>query len=90
MAVRLVLLLLEAALTERLQAEVAHQVMGVELSTHGCDAAAQDGLPARLAHAAARLVVVHLTQRLALMLKETSVHKRTETLLLKKETQMLI
>lgn len=52
----------------------------MELSAHGGDAASYDGLLARLTHTATRLVIVHLTQRLALVLEEASVHKRAETL----------
>lgn len=59
-AVGLTLLLLEAALAERLQAEVADQVVGVELGPHGSDAATQNGLLTGLADAAPRLVVVCL------------------------------
>lgn len=73
MAVGLVLLLFETALAEGLEAEVAHQVVRVKFGTHGGDAAAQDGLLACLAHAAARLVVVGLAQRLALVLEEAAV-----------------
>ena len=80
-AVGLVLLLLEAALAERLEAEVADQVVGVELGAHGGDAATQDGLLAGLAQAARGLVVVGLTQRLALVLEEAAVHKRAVALL---------
>lgn len=72
-AVRLVLLLLEAAFAQRLQAEVAHQVVRVEFGPHGGDAAAQDGLLAGLTHAAPGLVVVGLAQRLALVLEEAAV-----------------
>lgn len=81
MAVGLVLLLLEAAFAERLQAEVAYEVVGVEFGAHGRDAAAQDGLLAGLAHAAARLVVVGLTQRLSLVLEEAAVDEGAVTLL---------
>lgn len=72
-AVGFALLLLEAAFTQRLLAEVAHQVVGVELGPHGGDAAAQDGLLACLTHAAAGLVVVGLAQRLALVFEEAAV-----------------
>lgn len=80
-AVRLVVLLLEAAFAQGFEAELTHEVLRVELGAHGGDAAAYDGLLARLAHAAAGLVVVRLTQRLALVLEEAPVHKGTETLL---------
>lgn len=72
-AVGLVLLLLEAAFAQGLQAEVAHQVVGVELGPHGGDAAAQDGLLAGLTQGAAGLMVVGLTQRVTLVFKEAAV-----------------
>lgn len=81
MAVGLVVLLLEAAFAQGFEAELTHKVLRVELGAHGGDAAAHNGLLARLAHAATGLVVVRLTQRLALVLEEASVHKRAETLL---------
>lgn len=74
-AVRLVLLLLEAAFAQGLQAEVTHEVVGVEFGPHGSDAAAQDRLLAGLTHAAAGLVVVGLTQWLTLMFEEAAVDK---------------
>lgn len=74
-AVRLVLLLLEAAFAQRLQAEVTHEVVRVEFGPHGGDAAAQDRLLAGLTHAAAGLVVVGLAQRLTLVFEEAAVHK---------------
>lgn len=80
-AVGLVVLLLEAAFAQRFKAELTHQVLRVELGAHGSDAASHDGLLTGLTHTATRLVIVCLTQRLALMLEEASVHKRAETLL---------
>jgi len=43
-AVRLIILLLEGALVELLEAEGTHEVLRVELLEHGCDAATCDGL----------------------------------------------
>lgn len=80
-AVGLVLLLLEASFAQRLQAEVTHEVVGVELGPHGGDTAAQDGLLAGLAHAAPRLVVVGLAQRVPLVLEEAAVDERAVALL---------
>lgn len=80
-AVGLVLLLLEAAFAQGLQAEVTHQVVGVELGPHGGDAAAQDRLLAGLTHAAPGLVVVGLAQRLTLVLEEAAVDERRVALL---------
>lgn len=76
-AVGFALLLLKAAFAQGLQAEVAHQVVGVKLGPHGGDAAPQDGLLAGLAHAAAGLVVVGLTQRLTIMLEEAAIDEGT-------------
>lgn len=81
MAVGLVLLLFEAAFAQRLQAEVAHEVVGVEFGPHGSDAASQDGLLTGLTHAPAGLVVVGLTQGLALVFEEAAVHKGSVALL---------
>lgn len=60
MAVGLVFLLLETAFAQGLQAEVADEVMGVELGTHGGDTAAQDGLLAGMTHTAPGLMVMCL------------------------------
>ena len=80
-AVRLVLLLLEAAFAQRLQAEVTHEVVGVEFGPHGGDAAAQDRLLAGLTHAATGLVVVGLTQGVTLMFEEAAVDEGAVALL---------
>lgn len=81
MAVRFVVLFFKGAFVELLQAEGADKVLRVELLGHGGDAAARDGLLAAGAEGAAPLVVVHFTVRLAVVLKEASVHKRGEALL---------
>lgn len=81
MAVRLVLLLLEAAFAQGLQAEVTHEMVGVEFGPHGGDTAAQDGLLAGLTHAATGLVVVGLAQRLPLVFEEAAVNKGAVALL---------
>lgn len=80
-AVGFVLLLLEAAFAQRLQAEVTHEVMWVEFGPHCGDAAPQDGLLAGLTHAAAGLVVVGLAQRLALVLEKAAVDEGAVALL---------
>lgn len=84
-AVGLVLLLLEAAFAQGLQAEVTHKVVGVEFGPHGGDAAAQDRLLAGLTHAAAGLVVVGLTQRLTLVFKEAAIDEGAVALLKKRD-----
>lgn len=81
MAVRLVLLLFEAAFAQGLQAEVAHEVVGVEFGPHGGDAAAQDWLLAGLAKAPTGLVIVGLTQRFTLVFEEAAVDKGAVALL---------
>lgn len=81
LAVRLVVLLFEGALVELLEAEGTDKVLGVELLGHGGDAAAGDGLLATRAQRASALVVVHLTVRLPIMLKEAAVDKRCEAFL---------
>lgn len=80
-AVWFVLLLFEAALAQGLQAEVTHQVVGVEFSPHGGDTAAQDGLLAGLTHAAAGLMVMGLTQWLSLVFKEAAIDEGAVALL---------
>lgn len=72
-AVGLVLLLLEAAFAQGLQAEVTNKVVGVEFGPHGSDAAAQDRLLAGLAHATTGLVVVGLTEGVPLVFEEAAV-----------------
>lgn len=86
MAVRLVVLLLEGAFVELLEAEGADEVLRVELLGHGGDAAARDGLLAAGAERAAALVVVHLAVRLPVVLEETAVHKGGEALLWSRDT----
>lgn len=80
-AVGLVLLLLEAAFAQGLQAEVTYEVVGVKFGSHGGDAAAKDGLLAGLTQAPARLVVVGLAQGLSLVLEEAAVDEGAVALL---------
>lgn len=87
MAVGLIILLLKCAFVELLEAEGTDKVLWVELLGHGCDTAARDGLLAARAEGAAALVVVHFTVGLAVVLKETSIHKRGEALLETKKTE---
>lgn len=81
MAVRFVVLFFEGAFVELFQAEGADKVLRVELLGHGGDTASRDGLLTAGAEGAAALVVVHFTVGLAVVLKETPVHKRGEALL---------
>lgn len=80
MAVRFVVLFFEGSFVELFQAESTHKVLRVELLGHGRDAASCDRLLTAGAEGAAALVVVHFTVRLAVVLKETSIHKRGEAL----------
>lgn len=82
LAVRLVVLLLEGALVELLEAKGTDKVLGVELLGHGGDTATGDGLLAAGAQRAAALMVVHLTVRLPVVLKEAAIDKRREAFLL--------
>ena len=81
LAVGLIVLLLEGAFVQLLEAESTHKVLRVELLGHGCDAASRDGLLTAGAEGAAALVVVDFTVGLTVMLEETPIHKRGETLL---------
>lgn len=80
LTVGLVVLLLEGALVELLEAKGAHEVLGVELLGHGGDAAASDGLLAAGAQRAATLVVVHLTIWLPVVLEEAAIDEGREAL----------
>lgn len=81
MAVGLIILLLEGAFVQLLQAESTHKVLWVELLAHGSDAAAGDGLLAAGAQRATPLVVVRLAVWLAVVVKEAAVNERCEALL---------
>lgn len=80
LAVGLVILLLEGAFVELLEAESAHKVLWVEFLAHGCDAAAGDGLLAAGAQGATPLVVVRFTVRLAVVVEEAAVNEWGEAL----------
>lgn len=80
LAVGLVILLLEGAFVELLEAESAHKVLWVELLSHGCDAAAGDGLLAAGAQGATPLVVVRFAVRLAVVVEEAAVNEWGEAL----------
>lgn len=81
MAVRLVVLLLEGALVQLLEAESTHKVLRMELPAHGCDAAAGDGLLAAGAQRATALVIVGLAVWLPVMIEEAAVNEWREALL---------
>lgn len=81
LTVRLVVLLLEGALVELLEAEGTDEVLRVELLGHGGDTAARDGLLAAGAQRAAPLVVVHLAVGLPVVLEEAAVDEGCEAFL---------
>lgn len=81
LAVGLVILLLESALVQLLEAESTNKVLRVELLAHGGDAAPRDGLLAARAQRAAALVVVRLAVRLPVVIKEAAVDEWCEALL---------
>lgn len=56
-------------------------MLGVELLGHGGDTATSDGLLAARAQRATPLMVVHLTVRLPVVLKEAAIDKRREAFL---------
>lgn len=80
LTVRLVVLLLEGALVELLEAKGTDEVLRMELLGHGGDAAARDGLLAAGAQRAAPLMVVHLTVGLPIVLEEAAVDEWREAL----------
>lgn len=81
MAVWFVVLLLEGALVELLEAEGTDKMLRVELLAHGRDAPTCYGLLAAGTERATSFMVVNLTIWLPIMLKETAIHKRGKTLL---------
>lgn len=87
-AVGFVVLFFKGAFVELFQAEGADKVLRVELLGHGCDAASCDGLLTAGAEGATALMVVHFTVGLAIVLKETAIHKRGEALPANKTLRM--
>lgn len=81
MAIGLVVLLLECALVELLQAEGAHEMLGMEFAEHGGDASAGDGLGASGAQRSPLRVVVGLTIRQSLVVEERSAVERLPAIL---------
>lgn len=75
MAVGLVLLLLKRALVELFETEGADEMLRVELSAHSGDAAAGDGALAARAQRTTPLMVMGLTERKTLVVKEAAVYK---------------
>lgn len=81
MTIRLIILFFEGAFVKLLKAEYAHKVLRVKFTMHGCDAPASDGFLTAVAQSATSRMVVHLTVRPAIMLKETSSRKSLMTFL---------
>lgn len=79
-AVRFVVLFFKGSFVELLQTEGTHKVLGVKLFGHGCDAASCDWFLTAGAERASTFMVMHFTVRLAVVLEETSIHKRGEAL----------
>lgn len=88
MTVGFVVLFFKGAFVELFQAEGTDKVLRMELLGHGCDTAPCDRFLTARAQGAAALVVVHFTVRLAVVLKETSIHKRGEALPANKTLRM--
>lgn len=81
MAVRLIVLLLERALVQLLQAERADEVLRMELAEHGRDAPARYRLVAAGAQRPALRVVVRLAVGLALVVEKRTAVKRLSAVL---------
>lgn len=81
MTIRLIILLLERALVQLLQAEGAHKVFRVELSEHGGNASSRNRLGAARAQGSSLGVVMRLAVRETLMVKEGAALERQATVL---------
>lgn len=89
-AVGFVVLLLERALVQLLQAEGTDKVLRVEFAEHGGDAAPSDGLWAARAQGASLRVVVRLAVRQALVIKEWTALERKATVLQRMKRQTVL
>lgn len=72
MAVGLVVLFLEGTFVKLLKAECTHKVLWVKFTMHRSDAPACDRLLTAVAQCTSAGMIVHLTVRSAIMLKEAS------------------
>lgn len=88
LAVHLVPTLAEGAFVQLAQAVGADEVLGVVLAPGGCDAAAGDGVPAAMAHAALPLVEVQLTVGTALQFEEGAVGEAAQAVRADKALRM--
>lgn len=75
MAVRLFVTLFECSFVQLLETESADKVFWVEFLAHCCDASTKDWLMAAVAKTTSTFVVVKLTERLVLVLKEVATCK---------------
>lgn len=89
MAIRFIILFFEGAFVKLLKAECAHKVLRVKFTMHGCNASASDGFLTAVTQSATSRMVVHLTVRPTIMLKETSSRKSLMTFLQRGEDQIL-
>lgn len=80
LAVGFVVLLFEGSLIQLLQAEGTDEMLGVKLLAHGCDAATGDGFLTAGTQRSTAGVIMHLTVWLPVVLEETAVYERCETL----------
>ena len=84
MAVRLVVLFLEGTFVELLEAKCTHKVLGVKFTMHSSDTTACDRLLTAIAQCTSPGMIVHLTVRSAIMLKEAPSWKSLMTFLKRK------
>lgn len=81
MTIRLVVLLLESAFVELLQAKGADKVLGVEFAKHSRDTTAGDRFMAAGTQRAAFCVIMRLAVRLAFVVEERTRVKRLPAVL---------
>ena len=79
MAVRFIVLLFEGSFIQLLKTEGTDEMFGVKLAVHGCYTPPSDGFLTAVAKGATMSMVMDLTVRHALMIKETSIMKRLMT-----------
>lgn len=79
LTIGLVILFSENALGKLSQAECTHKMLWVKLAPHGTDATASDGLLTPVADGSLPLMVVPLTERLPVQLKERGCGESLET-----------
>lgn len=90
LAVHLVPVLTEGAFVQLAQAVGADEVLRVVLAPGGCDAAAGDGVPTAVAHAALPLVEVQLAVGPALQFEEGAIGEAAQAVLGGREPLRLV